>query len=98
MMQLFFTPAAARKLRGIIHDQGAGVALRIQVRRGAWAMTLEPNSSEVLMINGVPLVADMQSQSYLDGLVIDWVQTPHGQGLAIYDRNLQKLEMRLGAD
>jgi hypothetical protein len=51
-MQLFFTPAAARKLRGIIHDQGAGVALRIQVRRGAWAMTLEPNSSEVLMING----------------------------------------------
>ncbi|MDB4898160.1 MAG: hypothetical protein JWN15_4422, partial [Firmicutes bacterium] len=36
-MQLTFTPAAARKLRGIIAARGDSVALRIQIRRGAWA-------------------------------------------------------------
>jgi hypothetical protein len=35
---------------------------------------------------------------YLDGLVIDWVQTPQGPGFGIYAMNLQKLEMRMGAD
>jgi Fe-S cluster assembly iron-binding protein IscA len=97
-MQLTFTPAAARKLRGIIAARGDSVALHIQIRRGAWAMTLEPAGSEVLMVSGVPTVADLQSQTYLDGVVIDWVQTPQGPGFGIYDMNLQKLEMRMGAD
>lgn len=101
-MQLTFTPRAARKLQGIMADKGGGLALRIRVRSSItgvkWEMSLEPASPDVILVNGVPVQADLQSRSHLDGLIIDWIQTPAGAGFGVYDRSLSQRDLKLGAD
>jgi len=88
-----FTPAAARKLQGYMAEKGSNVALRIQIRRSItgteWAMTLEPRTGEAVTVGGVPVLVDPKTASQLEGLVIDWVQTPKGPGFGVYNRNLQ---------
>ncbi len=101
-MQLTFTPKAAQKVLSIIADKGGGLALRIRVGRSIggpeWKMTLEVASSEAMLVNGVPVLADKGAQSHLDGMVVDWVMTPQGPGFGVYDRNLVKREYNQAAD
>lgn len=97
-MPFSFTPAAAKHVKGIMAEKGHAAALRIQVRRVAgsdrWAVTLEPHATDVLMVSGIPVVADEKTQELLDGLVIDWVHTPQGAGFGVYAANLPDLRSR----
>jgi Fe-S cluster assembly iron-binding protein IscA len=101
-MQLQFTPRAVRKLKEILAAKGGGLAIRIRIRRTLsgfeWSITLEPATPEAIYVDGLPILADQATQSRLDGLVIDWVQTPSGPGLGVYDRNLVQRDLRQGAD
>jgi Fe-S cluster assembly iron-binding protein IscA len=97
-MQFSFTPMAVRKIQAIMAEKGGALALRIQIRRSAgadkWAMTLEPRTAEALLVDGVPVVVDSNTRSILEGLMIDWVQTPAGPGFGVFDQNLQDVRLR----
>lgn len=86
----------------MIAEKGGGLALRMKVRRGIkgieWKLTLEPASAEVIMVDGVPILADQQSLHHLEDLIIDWVQTPAGPGFGVMDRNFQQRDLKMGAD
>ncbi len=101
-MQLSFTPAAVRKLRSIMEEKGGNLALRIRIRRSirglSWQMTLEPAEPEAILVDGVPIHADKATQHHLDGLIIDWTQTPDGEGFGVYDRSMIRRDWKLGAD
>jgi len=94
-VQFSFTPAAARKVLAILAERGGGLALRIHIRKSGegekWAMTLEPGSAATSVVDGVPVVVDTPTEKYLDGMVIDWVQTPEGDGFGVYERNLREI-------
>jgi Fe-S cluster assembly iron-binding protein IscA len=87
---------------GFIAEKGSNLALRIKIRRSLagyeWTMRLERLSSEAVTVNGVPVLADLASWTCLDGMVIDWVQTPEGPGFGVYDRSLQDQNLRLAGD
>lgn len=87
-----FTPQAARKISEIILEKGGQLALNIQIERGLtgsnWRLTLEPRQPSALIVEGVPVHATSAALKQLDGLIIDWVMTPDGPGLGVYDRNL----------
>lgn len=95
-MEFSFTPAAARKVLSILAERG-GMALRIHIRKSGaaekWAMTLEPASAATSVVDGVPVVVDGPTEKFLDGMVIDWVQTPEGPGFGVYERNLRDLNV-----
>lgn len=94
-MQFSFTPAAARKVLAILAERGGGLSLRIQIRKSVtgekWGMTLEPGTAAMSVVDGVPVVVDGATEKYLDGMVIDWVQTPEGDGFGVYERNLREM-------
>lgn len=91
-MQLTLTPRATTKILDIIAEKGGHLALRIKVRKllGSfnWEMSLQPHGADLVYVNSVPLDLDATSRQHLDGLVIDWVQTPEGPGFGIYGRDL----------
>lgn len=95
-MQLRFTPAAAREVQKILADRGHHLALCIHVRRSGsgqrWEMTLEPATPAAVRIDGVPVLADAQTWRYLEGMVIDWTQTPDGPGFGVYSSSLHPTE------
>jgi Fe-S cluster assembly iron-binding protein IscA len=97
-LQLTFSPQAVRKILSIINDKGDGLAVRIRIRRNEWKLTLERATTEAFLIDGVPILADEQTLEQLDGLMIDWLQTPAGPGFGVMDRKLQTRDLRLGAD
>ncbi len=87
-----FTPQAAQKLNQIMQERGGNLALSIvadpAVTGGEWRLTLVPRGLSTMVVNGVPVEADAHALRMLDGVIIDWVMTPDGPGLGIYDRNL----------
>ncbi|MFS8640752.1 MAG: hypothetical protein LOD90_08085 [Symbiobacteriaceae bacterium] len=87
-----FTPQAAQKLNEIIRERGGNLALSIvadpDATGGPWRLTLVPRRPSTPVVGGVPVEADAHAQQMLDGMIIDWVMTPDGPGLGIYDRNL----------
>lgn len=91
-MDLRFTPRAAREILQIIGEWGGNLALRIQIRKGPagvrWEMRLEPATAETVWCDGVPVLADAATQRRLEGLVIDWTQTPEGPGFGVFSSNL----------
>lgn len=102
-MDLTFTPLAARKVLGIISAKGGSLALRIKIQRNLtgsynWSMGLEQRTNEAIMVGKVPIMADQMTCSHLDGLIIDWIMTPEGEGFGVFDRSLQKRDLKLGAD
>lgn len=100
-MRFSFSNQAVKRVKGILAEHGGGLALRIKVRRVLssmeWEMTLEPAGPETVTVDGVPVSADSQTQKHLDGLMIDWVQTPDGPGFGVYDRNLHQRDIKRGA-
>jgi Fe-S cluster assembly iron-binding protein IscA len=97
-LQLTFSPQAVRKILSIINDKGGGLAVRIRIRRSEWKVTLERATTEALLIDGISVLADEQTMEQLDGLMIDWLQTPDGPGFGVMDRKVQTRDLRLGAD
>lgn len=97
-MPFNFTPAAARKVLSIMAGMGGALSLRIQIRRSVggdkWSMALEPGTSKAVMVDGVPVVIDPASEAALEGIIIDWVQTPEGEGFGVYDRNLRDMRIK----
>lgn len=92
-MAFTFTPAAAKKLLAILAERGGNLALRIDIHKALgggqeWKMTLENRSPECLVVSGVPVSATAATLKQLDGLIIDWVTTPEGPGLGVYDKSL----------
>ncbi|MFZ5815239.1 MAG: hypothetical protein ACOY93_08035 [Bacillota bacterium] len=91
-MQFSFTPQASKKLLSIMSEKGGNLALRIDIHKGLggteWRMTLEPRSAEALQVDGVPVHVDSSTLKQLEGLIIDWIVTPEGPGLGVYDRSL----------
>jgi Fe-S cluster assembly iron-binding protein IscA len=93
-MDLKITPAAGKKLTQIILEKGGSLAIRVRVRQGmtgpTWSWSLEPWTPEAILVDGVPLLMDEASKKELEGMVIDWMQTPSGPGLGVYARNLTR--------
>lgn len=91
-MELQFTPRAAREVLEIMAQRGGNMALRIQVRQGPanarWQMRLEPLSAEAVWCSGVPVLADAATWRVLDGLVLDWTQTPEGPGFGVFSSGM----------
>ena len=87
-----FTPQAAQKLKQIIQERGGNLALSIAADPGTtggpWRLTLVPRRPSATVVSGVPVEADAEALRLLDGMIIDWVLTPDGPGLGIYDQNL----------
>lgn len=100
MFPFSFTPQAAKKLQAIIAEKGANLALRIEISRGLggleWRMTLEPHSPSALVVDGVPIHASSSTLKQMEGLIIDWVMTPDGPGLGVYDKNLLDRDLHRG--
>lgn len=92
MMRFSFTPQAVQRLNAILQEKQGDLAYRIQVQRTpagvTWKMTLEPRTAEAVLVDGLPLHLDTAAHKALDGLIIDWVMTPDGPGLGVYDRYL----------
>lgn len=93
-MDLKITPAAGKQLTKIIIEKGGNLAIRVKVKQGlggpTWAWSLEPWVPEAFLVDGVPLLMDEPAKKFMDGLVIDWMQTPSGPGLGVYAKNLVK--------
>jgi len=92
-MQLIITPRAAEQVRSVIGQKGGNLALRVQIRTMlgniSWDMSLVAVSANTVTIGGVPIEADKKTHEQLEGLVIDWVQTPEGPGFGVYDQTLR---------
>jgi Fe-S cluster assembly iron-binding protein IscA len=92
-VQLIITPRASEQIKSVISQKGGNLALQIQVRRTPnsvkWDMSLVPLSPDSITISGVPVEADKTTREHLEGLVIDWVQTPEGPGFGVYDQTLR---------
>jgi Fe-S cluster assembly iron-binding protein IscA len=97
-MNFTITTSAARKILGLMSEKGGNLALRIQIQpAGAglhWDMTFDPVALATNFVNGVPIVVDAATVKYLDGTVIDWVNTPAGEGFGVYEQNQQDLAVR----
>lgn len=101
-MQLTLTPRAAQRVQSIMAEKGGDLALRIEVRPNLsgveWKMSLQPNTAQAILVNGIHVVADKASQTHLDGMVIDWVNTPQGPGFGVFNKSLTHREMPAAAD
>ena len=87
-----FTPQAAQKLNAIMQERGGHLAVKIEIDSSGsgevWRMTLVRRSAATAVVSGVPVQVDAGTAQLLDGLIIDWVMTPDGPGLGVYDQNL----------
>lgn len=95
-----FTPTAAAKLQAILAEREAELALSIEIGREIgrreWKLRLVRRPPDCLIVNDVPVVADQHTLARLEGLVFDWVITPDGPGLGVYDRNLVDRDLKHG--
>ena len=96
-MQFSITAAAAKQIHAVLTERGGGLALRIHIRKAGagekWLMALEPGHMTTATVDGVPVVVDSVTEKYLDGMVIDWVHTPEGDGFGVYERDLRDMKM-----
>lgn len=93
-MDLKITPAAGKHLTKIIIEKGGNLAIRVKVKQGlagsTWSWSLEAWTPEAELVDGVPLLMDESARKYMEGLVIDWMQTPSGPGLGVYAKSLAR--------
>lgn len=80
------TPAAAERIRAVLHEAGEGVALRVAARRGAdgeteYGMGLDERreqDEEVVTAAGITLLVSPPSIEAIAGTVIDFVEIEPG--------------------
>ena len=90
------TPVAADKLKNIMSDKGLdNHVLRVFVAGGgcsglSYGMTFAEGSEpgdQVFEVNGVKVIVDPASFSYLDGATVDYVDSLMGGGFRIENPN-----------
>lgn len=94
-MNITLTDKASNRLKEIIKAKGESLALRVMVRAGGcsgfeYGMALERNprtDDNVAEFDGIKVVVDTNSTKYLDGSVIDFVDSLMGGGFAINNPN-----------
>lgn len=94
-MNITLTEKASTRLKDIIQSKGLDLALRVMVRPGGcsgfeYGMALERNprpDDSTLEVDGVKVVVDPNSYSFLDGATIDYVDSLMGGGFAINNPN-----------
>jgi iron-sulfur cluster assembly protein len=89
--------AAAGQLNGLISEQGkSGATLRVWVaglgcsgyRYGMGIEEKEPEEGDqIFESNGIRVIVDPQSLSYMDGSTVNWVDEPDNSGFAIDNPN-----------
>jgi iron-sulfur cluster assembly protein len=94
-MQISLTEKAEERLKEIIAKKGENLALRVLVRAGGcsgfeYGMALErtPRPDDLkLEQNGVQIVIDPNSAEFLNGAVIDFVDSLMGGGFSVKNPN-----------
>jgi len=96
-MAIMISSSAAGQLNGLLAEQGkAGAALRVWVaglgcsgyRYGMGIDEKEPEEGDqIFESNGIRVVVDPQSLSYMDGSTVNWVDEPENSGFAIENPN-----------
>jgi iron-sulfur cluster assembly accessory protein len=90
------TPAAAEAINGLLEQQQLpNHYLRMFIAGSScsglqYGMAFEENQREddtVIESSGVRLIIDSQSLQYLNGSVVDYVETPDGGGFSITNPN-----------
>ncbi len=98
MLQLTLSEKAAEQVKGMMQKQNrANATLRVYVSGGGcsgfkYGMALDDNTNEgdgVIEAHGVKLVVDPESANYLDGVNIDYVESPTGGGFVINNPNAE---------
>jgi iron-sulfur cluster assembly protein len=96
-MAISVTPAAAERVRGYIAKRGKGEGLRLGVRTSGcsgmayvieYADKIEPDD-EVYESNGVRIVVDKKSLTYLDGTEIDFAREGLNEGFKFNNPNVK---------
>jgi iron-sulfur cluster assembly accessory protein len=96
-MAILVSDKAAGQLASLFQEQGkAGATLRVWVaglgcsgyRYGMGIDEKEPEEGDqIFESNGVKIVIDPQSLSYMDGSLVNWVDEPDNQGFLIDNPN-----------
>jgi iron-sulfur cluster assembly accessory protein len=96
-MGITISNTAAGKLSGILAEQGkAGATLRVWVaglgcsgyRYGMGIDEKEPETGDqIFESNGIRVVVDPQSLSYMDGSTVNWIDEQDNSGFAIDNPN-----------
>ena len=96
-MAIMISSAAAGQLNGLLAEQGkAGSTLRVWVaglgcsgyRYGMGIDEKEPEEGDqIFESNGIRVVVDPQSLSYMDGSTVNWVDEQENSGFAIENPN-----------
>ena len=88
------TESASIKVKSLLTDKGADIALRIFIKSGGWSgfsygMALDRAKGEdtVFTENGVTVVIDPNSAQYLEGAEVDYVDSLMGAGFKISNPN-----------
>ncbi len=91
-----FTPAAAKKVGGMIKDEGnPNLKLRVYIQGGGcsgfqygFSFDEEINEGdEVVVTDGVTLVVDPMSMQYLEGAEVDYVEGLQGAQFVVRNPN-----------
>lgn len=93
--QVTLSAAAVKKARVLLTEQPAGAYLRVGVRGGgcsglSYSLTFEQKPGphdEVIEVEGVKLLVDPKSALYLQGTVIDFVDSLTGGGFKFQNPN-----------
>jgi len=96
-MAITISSSAAGQLNGLLAEQGkAGATLRVWVaglgcsgyRYGMGIDEKEPEEGDqIFESNGIRVVVDPQSLSYMDGSTVNWVDEQENSGFAIENPN-----------
>ena len=96
-MAIMISSAAAGQLNGLLAEPGkAGSTLRVWVaglgcsgyRYGMGIDEKEPEEGDqIFESNGIRVVVDPQSLSYMDGATVNWIDEPENSGFAIENPN-----------
>jgi iron-sulfur cluster assembly protein len=96
-MAILISSAAAGQLSGLLAEQGkAGATLRVWVaglgcsgyRYGMGIEEMEPEEGDqIFESNGIRVVVDPQSLSYMDGSTVNWIDEKENSGFAIDNPN-----------
>lgn len=93
-MKIDFTPAAEKFIRRLItFDGGPGYGLRLLVSPGGcsgmsaeFSVEAAPRAGEAVYAHGaIKLFLPAQSRLLLDGVTVDFVETPTSSGFKFYD-------------
>jgi iron-sulfur cluster assembly protein len=96
-MGISMTAAAARHVRGYLHNRGKGIGIRLGVRTSGcsgmayvleFADHLEPDD-QVFETEGVKVIVNPKSLAYLDGTELDYTREGLNEGFKFNNPNVK---------